>query len=267
MEGALLRLLRVPPQPQAPAGDTGHVLTFRAAKRYFQYRVTIWVVRQLGTLVAILAGLAFFSTIMAASGSFEGEAAFGIIGRLVGFFGVIELIALAVFVVQLPVSFMLLRLDFEMRWYLLADRSMRIREGLFVVREKTMSYANIQNISIRRNPLQRIFGLATVAVRAAGGGGGASEHAPGSASRTHEVTFESVDNADEIRGILRERIRRHRDSGLGDPDDVHHGIEPGIDVGTAVAGTSSGVLLAAHNLLDEARALRAASIGAAPRAP
>lgn len=232
-----LRLLRVPARPQPPAGDAGPVLTFHAARRYFHYKVAIWAIRQLGALAALVGGTLFLMNVVIRSPEFA---------RFTGW-GLIEVWAWAAFITQLPFSFMLLRLDFEMRWYILADRSLRIREGTLVMREKTMSYANIQNISIRRNPLQRIFGLATVAVRAAGGGSGASEHKGGGAGgHTHEALFEGVDNADEIRGILRERIRRHRDSGLGDPDDTY-------DNGT------SPVLTAARNLLEEARALRIAA--------
>ena len=233
-----LRLLRVPPRPQPPAGDTGPVLTFHASRRYFHYKVAIWAMRQLGALIALVGGTLFLINVAARSPE---------LARFTGWRW-IELWAWTVFIAQLPFSYMLLRLDFEMRWYILADRSLRIREGTLVMREKTMSYANIQNISIRRNPLQRIFGLATVAVRAAGGGSGASEHkGGGSGSHTHEAMFEGVDNADEIRSILRERIRRYRDSGLGDPDDVYgdEGAPP--------------VLAAARNLLDEARALRTAT--------
>lgn len=257
----LLRVLRVPERPQPPAGDQGSVLTFRAARRYYHYRVSIWGLRQAGALIALIAGTVFYQTVTRQYPAFT---------RFAGW-GVFEILAWVTFLGQLPVSFMLMKLDFEMRWYLLADRSLRIREGMFVVRELTMSYANIQNISIRRNPLQRIFGLATVAVRAAGGGAGRSEQGGGLGQHTHEALFEGVDNADEIRGILRERIRRHRDSGLGDPDDVDHELPEPADRGSAVqlavaavqpaAPADSGgsaAVRAAKNLLEEARALRSA---------
>ena len=250
----LLSALRVPARPQPPPGDAASLLTFRAAHRYFQYRVALWALKQLAALTALIAGAVFFYFLSRTSPEFTRFTRWGLI----------ELFAWAVFIVQLPFSFMLMRLDFEMRWYILADRSLRIREGMIVVREKTMSYANIQNIEIRRNPLQRIFGLATVAVRAAGGGSGTSEH-KGSAfgSHTHESLFEGVDNADEIRRILRERIRRHRDSGLGDPDDVQDDTVD-RDTGQLVTArqnvdpqpATSPALLAARNLLHEARALR-----------
>lgn len=233
----LLRALRVPARPQPPSGDPAKVLTFRASRRYFQYRVALWCMAQLSALAALIAGAFFFRMMAASTTPF---ARFDLWGTL-------ELFAWIAFIVQLPVSFMLVRLDFEMRWYLLSDRSLRIREGMLVVREKTMAYANIQNISIHRNPLQRIFGLATVAVRAAGGGSASSEHGGARAGmHTHEARFEGVDNGNEIRDILRQRIRLHRDSGLGDPDDIQHDA------------AASPALVAARALVDEARALRSA---------
>lgn len=237
LRSLVAHLLRVPPRPQPPAGDAGRVLTFRAAPRYFQYRAALWALQQLVALAGLIAGVIFFRTV--ALNLPAGVA------RYTGW-GVLELFAWATFLLQLPFSFMLLRLDFEMRWYMLAGRSLRIREGTIVVREKTMTYANIQNISIRMNPLQRLFGLATVAVQAAGGGSGSTEHkGAGFGSHTHEALFEGVDNADEIRQILRQRIRMYRDSGLGDPDDA------------AQPTRTSPALEAARNLLQEARALRA----------
>lgn len=234
LRALILRVLRVPPQPQPPAGDAAGVLTFNASPRFLQYRIALWALKQAGALAALVGGALFLHMVVSNTPDF---------GWL-KFWGLIEVLAWAAFVVQLPISLALVRLDFEMRWYMLSDRSLRIREGTLVVREKTLTYANIQNISIRRNPLQRIFGLATVAVRAAGGGSGTAEHkgAP-TTQHTHEARFEGVDNADEIREILRHRIRRHRDSGLGDPDDAHeHRTSPALE--------------AARALLEEARALR-----------
>ena len=45
-------------------------------------------------------------------------------------------------------SFAVLRLDYEKRWYIVTDRSLRIREGVLNVREMTVMFANIQNVSV-----------------------------------------------------------------------------------------------------------------------
>jgi hypothetical protein len=66
----------------------------------------------------------------------------------------------------------------------------------------------------------------------------------------HVAYFRGVDNAEAIRDLLREGVRRQRDAGLGDPDEPHavHGA-----AATAAAGDVREALAL---LLDEARALR-----------
>jgi uncharacterized membrane protein YdbT with pleckstrin-like domain len=236
--GWLLRQLRVPAEPAVPRVG-GAVRVFRAAPRYYHYRVARWVVQQLGALAGLVGGLVALAAIQRSVDHptvllmMRGAEAF----------------AWAAFVAQLPFSFILLRLDFELRWYILSDRSLRIREGILTVREKTMTFANIQQIAIRQNPLQRLLGIADVEVRSAGGGAGGSGKGEGQLGESmHEAFFRGVDNAEEIRTAIRERVRLHRDAGLGDPD------EPAV---LAPAGESA-LLQAARELRDEARALRLA---------
>ena len=125
-----------------------------------------------------------------------------------------------------------------------------------VVHEKTMTYANVQQITIRQNPLQRALGIATVAVRAAGGGGGEGKDKAGGEAR--EARFEGVANAEQIRDLIRERVRRHRDAGLGDTDEATHAARDAAPAPTLTAGGRvEPALAAARLLLEEARALRA----------
>jgi uncharacterized membrane protein YdbT with pleckstrin-like domain len=131
------------------------------------------------------------------------------------------------------------RLNFEMRWYIVTDRSLRVRRGIVHVQELTMTFANIQEIRVAQNPLQRILGLANVNVHSAGGSTG--EHGT---STGHVARFESVDNASEIRDLMMERLRVYRDSGLG-----HHSQ---AELGT----TPHAELEAARVVLQEVRALR-----------
>jgi uncharacterized membrane protein YdbT with pleckstrin-like domain len=146
------------------------------------------------------------------------------------------------------VGWMLVYLDYELRWYMLSDRAIRIREGIVTVREKTMALANIQNISIKQGPLQRLLGIADVEVKTAGGGGQAGDsHKKGTHPEPmHVGYFRGVTNAEEIRDLVREGVRRQRDAGLGDPDEVHAPVGED-DLPAAVA-----------ELLAQARALRAA---------
>ena len=131
-----------------------------------------------------------------------------------------EVVAAGGYLLQLPFSFLMVGLDFRARWYLLTDRSLRIREGLTSVREQTMSFANIQNVTVRRGPLQRLFGIADLQVRSAGGGdGGGDEDGDGGGKKLHLAYFRGVDNADEIRDLVLSHLKRLRSAGTGDPDD------------------------------------------------
>ena len=236
----LLRFLRVPAEPAPPPGDPRVVQTFRASPAYLRYSLALWALGQAGALVAILVGYLMLRFASVTIGSFVLN------------FGIFEQIALAAFVAQLPFSYALIRLNFELRWYILSDRSLRIRHGILTVREQTMTFANIQNISIRQNPLQRIFGIATVVVRAAGGGSSGKQ--PGQQD-SHEAMFEGVDNAEQIRDVIRERIRRHRDAGLGDPDERGGRVVRGSPA-AATDGSLQPAVAAARRVLAEARMLR-----------
>jgi len=163
-----------------------------------------------------------------------------------------EMAGLVLYVLQLPVTLFLARLDFDQRWYMVTDRSLRIRHGVWKVAESTMSFANIQQVVVSQGPLQRLLGLADVKVQSAGGGG--DEHDKDDEHATHHGLFHSVTNAPEIRDLILERLRRFRESGLGDPEEKSH--VPSVTLPTARMTASSNLLAAARELAAEARALR-----------
>ena len=163
----------------------------------------------------------------------------------------LKIVFCVLYLVQLPFTYALLRLDYEQRWYVVTDRSLRLRTGVWSVREMTMSFANLQQITVTQGPLQRLLGLADVRVESAGGGGATHGHAKQAQHSLHTGHFHAVDNAEEIRDLITERLRRFRESGLGDPDEKRHAVP----VVTTVT-TESTMLSAAKELLAEARALR-----------
>ena len=168
---------------------------------------------------------------------------------------VLKGISLVTYLVQLPVTYFLLRLDYEQRWYMVTDRSLRLRSGVWSVRELTMSFANLQQITVSQGPLQRFLGLADVHVQSAGGGGTAG-HTGARQALLHTGYFHAVENAHEIRDLILERLRIFRESGLGDPDEHR----PATAVSSHPAGTTDShgaqALLAARDLLAEVRRLR-----------
>lgn len=165
---------------------------------------------------------------------------------------------IVLFVLQIPVTYSLVRLDFELRWYLVTDRSLRIRTGLTTVQEATMSFANLQQVVVTQGPLQRFLGLADVRVQSAGGGGDTHEQKGGDS--LHTGVFHGVDNAPEIRDLILERLRVFRETGLGDPDEPVASAPPPLSAAgpASTAPASADTLAAARELLAEARALRAA---------
>jgi uncharacterized membrane protein YdbT with pleckstrin-like domain len=239
MRDFLLRMLRVPPQPDTPPGDPQRLHTFRAGRGYYRYRMMMWLLTQAGTVAGALAAYFFVVVVIDE---------IGIASRWLRFVGVV---GIAGVLAQIPISFAVMKLNYELRWYMLTDRSLRIRNGILSVREQTMMFANVQNISILQNPIQRIFGIANVAVRTAGGGGTGGGYPPGAGTQgsgMHEAVFEGVENAEEIRAVIRDRIREQRDAGLGDPEDAP---------AEHAEGTADPVLAAARVLRDEAASLRA----------
>jgi membrane protein YdbS with pleckstrin-like domain len=236
-----LRFLRVPHEPSAPAGDAD-VAVFRAAPNYFYYRIVRWIASNAGALVGLLVGLSFMSRIPTAGFT-----------RVANLFWIFEALVIAGYVVQAAVRLILLRIDIHQRWYLVSDRSLRIREGVITMKEKTMTFANIQNVRIEQGPLQRMLGIADVQVRTAGGGGGKSskEEENAGGKDMHIGYFRGVANAAAIRDAVLARLRRHADSGLGDPDDA--------------SGHADLLMEAARALATEAAALRSAVLP--PAAP
>jgi uncharacterized membrane protein YdbT with pleckstrin-like domain len=251
MKRLMLRLLKVPPEPHLPAGAADTARVFRASKRYLQLKILNWGVGQVFTFVGLVAALVALH--FAGSGSIEVLSDVPhrpIILRVLGWFEVVGVIG---FLVQLPLSLVPVILDWEMRWYIVTDRSLRIREGVWKVSEMTLTFANVQEVSIRQGPIERLFGIANLRVRTAGGGGRVNPHEPQSEEKSgHIGFFRGVDNAPAIRDLILERLKRLRDAGLGDPDQPQTEMEP------VEADGSPAIVDAARELLTEARALRRA---------
>ena len=149
-----------------------------------------------------------------------------------------------------------------------------MRWGILFRREVILNYARIQDIHLVSNLLERWLGLARLQIQTASGsasaemtlegllevstaGGGIPAHYRQTGgqqnSNAHRGFFHGIDNAPEIRDMMLERLRRLRDTGLGDPDE-HHPAE-------AIATTASSPLIeAARDLLREAQALGRAGV-------
>lgn len=242
LKSTLLWLLRVPPEPHDPMGDVHSLRVFRAAPGYLHYMTLGWALSELGILVA---GILIFIPLAFAAAS-------GIAAIVVTVLGAL---AAVIFLAQAGLTFFSLRLNYEMRWYKVTDRSLRIRAGVWNVSEMTMTFANVQNISVSQGPLERLFGISDVKVDSAGGGGSSTSHGSAAGSNLHVATFRGVNNAEEIRDLMLQRLRRLRDAGLGDLDDAQTGQSAAASA-RAFDSVETVNLFTAFR--DEARALRRA---------
>lgn len=244
----MLRLLKVPPEPQLPAGATDSARVFRASKSYLHLKLLNWGAGQFFTLVGLVTAIVVLNLV--GSGKIDVLSAVPhrpIILRGLGWFEVIGVIG---FLVQLPLSILPVILDWELRWYIVTDRSLRIREGVWKVSEMTLTFANVQEVSIRQGPVERLFGIANLRVRTAGGGAKAPQQGESEEKSGHIGYFRGVDNAPAIRDLILERLKQLRDAGLGDPDQSQ------TERPAAVESAPHPALEAARELLAEARALR-----------
>lgn len=131
---------------------------------------------------------------------------------LVGF--LITPIALAIIILPDIVAYIAIHLNYDTTWYVLSDRSMRIRRGVWNLHETTITFENIQNINIQQGPLQRFFGFSNLVVQTAGGGGVGPHGAAG--SMMHVGVLEGLANAQEIRERILMRCGKHGNAGLGE---------------------------------------------------
>lgn len=207
---AFLHLLALPQGPPEPPPGGAVVRTFNASPKYLSYRLLgVWIGSALLFLVAAaLAVGAFFA----------------------GWGLAIAAVALALLgVVVLVTGYVTNRIEFDLRYYILTDRSLRIREGVFFLRESTLTFANVQNLRIRKGPIQQLFGIADVLVDTAGGAGGMKNAEGQAMERGHRGTIQGIEDPAEVRDLVLNLLRKYRDAGLGDPDDPEHAKHDSLD--------------------------------------
>lgn len=267
----ILRWLRVPDEPHAPAGSPGSLRLFRAGVSYSRILFWGWVGKQVLVILPMVVwlgvGTRFLPDEITVGSRRKGNVRTVSTAQFREWLLMFEVPFLALGFLQMPITYVLMRLRYEQHWYMVTDRSLRIRDGITTVRETTLSFANIQNIAVHQNPLQRVFGLSSVEVKSAGGGG--SVHAAhghqAAAESWHTAVFRNVDNPEEIRDLIVQRQRALKESGLGDVEEWHATAAPATTRGGAASHTGTAEdLAAAEELLAEVRRLRSAVTASDP---
>ena len=168
----LLRLLKVPHEPQPPHGDPASLQVFRAGRNMFKLKLVRWGVTQLLAFAGIMFWLVIFIDVesevsrqrsaqpaqpaltvdmfaksMQKAGQEVGANVKG--GRKKGSGGLadfklglvqialrlpwwafpllwtLKIIGILAYLLQLPVTYLVARLDYELRWYMVTDRNWR----------------------------------------------------------------------------------------------------------------------------------------------
>lgn len=193
----VLRLFRAPSgPPEAPTGQHADVRIVRASPSFLRYRMlTVYFT-------------AFFIAL--------GVLGTGIVGFAAPPVWIATALLVVLFVPSLLLSYFSTRVDYDLRYYVLTDRSVRVREGAWNVQEKTITFANVQNVRVEQGPLERLFGFSNVRIDTAGGGVvQAGKHA---VAMPHGVTLSGLEQAGEIRDAILAKVRVRSDAGLGDHD-------------------------------------------------
>ena len=118
------------------------------------------------------------------------------------------------------IFFVAVRVRYDTTWYAITDRAMRIRRGIWTIRETTVSFENVQNVSVKQGPLERYFDIASVTIETAGSGSTGN-------SVTNQAKIEGIRDAQQIRDLILKRLRETKTTGLGD-DEVSESLLGGF---------------------------------------
>ena len=195
----LVRWFRVPEHPPTlpvPAGE--RLESFRPAPGFLSYlKFGFWIGLSVIDVVLVVAWIA--------------------IGVAVPVAGVLIAPLMLVFIIfPEVVAYIAIHLRYDTTWYVMTERSLRIRRGIWVLHETTITFENVQNVTVNQGPVQRFFGIANVVVETAGGGGGGPHGQHPGAAGAHHGLLEGVSNAEEIRDLILRQLRRTKTAGLGD---------------------------------------------------
>lgn len=230
--GVLTRVFLVPREPpRMPSGAHEVIGSFRPAPGYLRYVKLYFWIGLLG--IDIVLTLAWVAVTIALP----------IVGA------VLALPVLVLVVLPDIFAYIAIHLRYDTTWYVLTDRSVRLRRGVMVLNETTITYENVQNVTVHQGPIQRYFGIADLIVQTAGGGGGHSKQGGGTG---HLGRIEGVDNAQHIRDLIMTRARASRSAGLGDEHHEHGAAAP---AGSADRATGAAWSRAQLDMLRQIRDL------------
>ncbi len=233
----LFQFLQVPVDPpEPPPGRARWTRSFRADPDYLRYLKVWWLISS--AVILAVTGIAVLLGIGVAMSELP----------VMGFLAIGAVLVGAVTLVT--VQWLGIQLRYDATWYVMTDEALRNRRGLWIIQENTVSFDNVQNLSVRQGPLQRLFGIQDLVVETAAAG---VVQGSNQGTEARALRIEGIRDAAELRDRIAERMRLGGAAGLGeDPRDQAVLSEPGRK---ATGGGAPGLVLSeAHlELLREIR--------------
>lgn len=198
----LVKWFRVPERPpELPVAPGDQAIAFKPSEAYLKYlKLQFWIV---GIIIDILLTAAWIGLTVA------------FIATGLWFLAIpLAPVALAIIIIPDILIYVGIHLRYDTTWYVLTHRSLRLRHGIWLISEMTLTFENVQNVRMSQGPLQRIYGIASVVVETAGGGSMGGKH--GGHGIGHNASIDGVTNAEEIRDLILSRVRESKSAGLGD---------------------------------------------------
>jgi membrane protein YdbS with pleckstrin-like domain len=195
---SVVALFRIPPDPPTLPRVSGPVRSIRPAPGFLRYlKFFFWLLFVPGDVLPLIGWGAIYA----------GNETLAL-----------ALVPLLLLIMIAPdvIAYVAIHLRYDTTWYVLTDRSLRLRRGIWVMHETTISFENVQNVEVRQGPLQRYFGIADVVVQTAGGGARERKGEAGGSLSAHIGILQGLDDAQAVRTMVLDRVRRSRSAGLGD---------------------------------------------------
>lgn len=190
----LSNLFKVPEHPPTlPIEPDDFITSFHPSERYLSYlKFYFWILFFLVDIGLVIA----WGAIYAAS-------------QELALWLALPFIILAV--VPDIVAYIMIHLRYDTMWYVMTDRSLRCRRGIWIIYEHTITFENVQNVHVKRGPIQYFFKISTLVVETAGADIGGEGPSTG-----NQATMEGLSNVDEIREMIMSRVDKSKTAGLGD---------------------------------------------------
>nr|WP_320161447.1 PH domain-containing protein [uncultured Methanoregula sp.] len=123
------------------------------------------------------------------------------------------LLLTAIFIVAIiAICLAWVNLYYESMWYELREDEMSWKRGIWFRTTGIVPYNRITNLDIRQGPVMRALGISTLAIQTAGYSGQVAA----------EIKIEGVENAEELRELIRSMVRQTSQHGDGTGGEKPH---------------------------------------------